>query len=247
MSDYSLRVWEAAAYPFRRPLRAALLGGLAAGIALARYLPWSGRRNALPVVFLFLVAYAVSYLFHVVIETSTEEEYRENPLRGVDFKEALLNLAQFAGAFAVSFLPVFGLLVWALMKDGVPFEDGAFLVFLGLAALAGTTYFPMAVLLLGFTGTWVAAFNLPLGVRGIGRIGSDYWICFAFFAVLVAVSTFLEISWVGPRERLSGAGLAAFLGTTFAEVYLAVVAMRAAGRLYSLYRERLGWQAGPEA
>ena len=62
----------------------------------------------------------------------------------------------------------------------------------GATVLAGTLYFPMALLLLGFTGDWRAGFNLPLGIRSMGRLGADYAVCVALFLGTAGLAGVLE-------------------------------------------------------
>jgi hypothetical protein len=234
------------AWPFGRPLRGALLAGFAFVLGSARWLPWTrvrpGRGTVLLLVLLaFLAACAVSYLFGIVRRTTHADDRPETLRNEVDPEDAWDDLRQFLGAFAVAYLPLLGFLAYALTHDGRPFRDREFCVAVGTTAVAGTSYFPMALLLLGFTGDWRAGFNLPLGLRGMRRLGAGYAGTVALFLAAAGLAALLEVAWVGRAPAFSRDGWIARVGATLVEAYLAMAAMRALGLLYVARGDRLGW------
>ena len=229
------------AWPFQSSLRIGVLAGFAAGMAAIRSLPWFTRRNPLPFLFALLAAAAVSYLFGIVRRTTHADARPETLANELDLDDAWEDLAQFLGAFLVAYLPLLGFLGYALAHHGRPFGDADFRVALATTAVAGTAYFPMALLLLGFSGEWTAAFNLPLGLRGMARLGVDYAYVVLIFLVAAGLPALMELGWAVETPILSGAGWVARASTSFVEGYLAMAAMRALGLLYVARGDRLDW------
>ena len=237
------------AWPLQGRVRPLLVFGLALGLGFLRWLPWNapgrhGRRGAGVVIFAFafLVACAVSWLFGIVRRTTHPDDRRPETLANeIDKDDAWEDLLQFLGAFAVAYLPLLGLLGYALARDGRPFRDLEFGVALAATALVGSVYFPMALLLLGFSGKWQAAFNFPLGLRSMRRLGGGYAATVALFLAAAGLSCLLEVGWAARTAPLTSEGWLARTTTSLAEVYLSAVAMRALGRLYVARGDRLGW------
>lgn len=242
------------AWPLTGRVRPVLVAGLALGLGFLRWLPWStpglqARRGAGVVIFAFafLVACGVSWLFGIVRRTTHPDDLRpESFAAEIDKDDAWEDLLQFLGAFAVAYLPLLGFLGYALAQDGRPFGEREFQVALATTAVAGSAYFPMALLLLGYTGQWQAAFNVPLGLRGMGRLGAGYAVVVALFLAAAGLACLLEVGWAGRTAALTTDGWIARTSTSLVELYLAAVAMRALGLLYVARGGRLGWVSREE-
>ena len=237
------------AWPLASRVRLSILAALGFGLGFLRWLPWtrgavSRRGDALlPLAFAFLVACGVSWLFGIVRRTTHPDDRRpETFANELDKDDAWEDLLQFLGAFVVSYLPLLGFLGYALAHDG----HAEIRVALAATAVAGTAYFPMALLLLGSSGDWRAGFNLPLGLRSMGRLGAGYAGVVALFLAGIAVAVGLELAWVRATSTPSGEGWIARTSTSLAELYLGAVAMRALGLLYLARGDRLGWVAKNE-
>ncbi len=249
------RLPGAFAWPLQGHVRPLLVLWLSFGLGFLRWLPWNvpgrhGRRGAAIVVavFAFLVACAVTWLFGIVRRTTHPDDLRPESFSSeIDKDEAVENLLQFLGAFAVAYLPLLGFLGYALARDGRPFGESEVRLALATAAVAGSAYFPMALLLLGYTGRWQAAFNFPLGLRSMGRLGVGYAAVVALFLAAGCVSCLLELGWAGRTTALSAEGWLARTSTSLAELYLGAVAMRALGLLYVARGDRLDWVSREEA
>jgi hypothetical protein len=122
--------------------------------------------------------------------------------------------------------------------------DNVALALIGSLVLAfgGALYYPMALMLAGFTHSAWEALNLPSGIRSIAKMPIDYLICLAFILFSLMVVTFGQF----------------LLGHTFADapfpvrilvglmvqaltVYLLTVQMRTVGLLYYAREKDLGW------
>lgn len=235
-------VVDALAWPLGRPLRLALLAGLALAIGSLRSIPATAADAALA----FAAGCAVSWLFSVVRRATHPEDRRPETFdREIDRGEAWMNLLQFLGAAAAAYLPLAGFAAWALANEGRPFDDPDFRLVLAALAGSGTVYFPMALLLLGYTGHWAAPFNLPLGLRSMRRLGGGYALCVLGFLAAAATAFVLELGVVRRLPPFTAAGWVARTATSLAELYLSAVAMRALGLLYLARGERLDWVAKP--
>lgn len=241
------------AWPFRRPVRVAVWLSLSLAIAALRWMPWLPnplRRGAgaVPLALAFAVAAAASYLF-AVLRRSTHaptESLPETFRNEVDFDHALQGLVEFLGALLVAYLPLGAFAAYATLQHPALLQDPAFRGVLFAFAAAGTLYLPMVLLLLGFSGDWRSGFNLALGVRSAVRLGSDYALCAAVFALPVATAWTLETFWVAGTVPGSGGAFAARSTASLAEFGLAIVAVRALGLLYSAREGDLGWEARRE-
>ena len=239
------------AWPLRHPVRAYIVLGLGSLLGSLRFFPWlaTGRKDpGLYAAFgyAFFAGAAVSWLFAVVRRTTHPDDRRPETVdRELDLEDAWSDLLQFLGAAAAAYLPLGGFVVYAALDEGRPFHDGDFRVALGALGVAGTIYFPMALLLLGFTGQALAAFNVPLGVRSMGRLGADYGLCVALFLAAAGAAAGLELGWVRFTPVLTWEGWLARTSSSVAELYLAAVAMRALGLLYVERGDDLGWVARP--
>jgi uncharacterized membrane protein len=106
----------------------------------------------------------------------------------------------------------------------------------------GVLYYPMALMLAGFTQSIAELFNLPAAIRSIAKISGDYLICLGFFIgsyLLVAVVLFvLNVAAAGlPWPVRFGI---VFIGWCI-NTYLFIVQMRTAGLLYYAREKDLGW------
>lgn len=236
---------DAFGWPLALSVRLSILGGLALAMGTLRAIPWSGRPGSYAgIAFAFAAACAVSWLFSVVRRTTHPEDRRPETVdREIDREDAWTNLLQFLAAAAAAYLPLAGFVAWALLNDGRPFDDPDFRVVLAALAASGTVYFPMSLLLLGYTGHWAAPFNLPLGLRSMVRLGAPYALCVAGFLAAAAAASALELGVVRHLPVLTLPGWVARTATSLAELYLAAVAMRALGLLYLARGARLGWLA----
>jgi hypothetical protein len=234
------------AWPLRHPARLCLLGGLGALMGLLRALPWSGPGLYAGLGYGAAAGVAVSWLFAVTRRaTHPVDRHPPTPERELELGDVGSDFLQFLLATAAAYLPLAGFIVYAELYEGQPFEDADFRVALAALGVAGTIYFPMAVLLLGFSGAGAAAFNLPLGLRSMGRLGADYGLCVACFLAAAGIAAALELGWVRHTPPLSRVGWLARSWTSIVELYLAAVGMRALGLLYLHGGERLGWVSKP--
>ena len=236
---------DALAWPLGRAVRLYILAGLGLALGSTRWIPWSSRPGSYAAfAFAFFAGCAVSWLFSVVRRATHPEDRRPETVdREIDLADAGTNLLQFLGAAAAAYLPLAGFVAYALSRDVRLFGQPDFRGALAALAASGTIYFPMALLLLGYTGHWAAPFNLPLGLRSMGRLGAGYVLCVALFLAAAAAAAVLELGVVRQLPALTAAGWVARTATSLAELYAAAIAMRALGLLYMARGDRLGWIA----
>jgi hypothetical protein len=111
-----------------------------------------------------------------------------------------------------------------------------------LLGLLGVAYYPMALMIAGFTQDATQLFNVAAGARSIAKIAGDYLICLGFFIAtyiaLIAIRIGLNV------VKSSGNVPMIIVLTLFASVvygYFVIVQMRAAGLLYYSREKDLGW------
>lgn len=108
--------------------------------------------------------------------------------------------------------------------------------------ILGVLYYPMALMLAGFTHSAGELFNLPAAVRSIMKISGDYLICLGFFIgsyILVAVVVIVLNVAAGGLPWPVRFGVV-FVGWSI-NTYLFIVQMRTAGLLYYAREKDLGW------
>jgi hypothetical protein len=117
-------------------------------------------------------------------------------------------------------------------------------ILLGAIALffLGVLYYPMALMLAGFTHSTGELFNLPAALRSIAKISGDYLICLGFFIgsyILVAVVVWVLNVAAGGMPWPLRIGVI-FVGWSI-NTYLFIMQMRTAGLLYYAREKDLGW------
>lgn len=150
-------------------------------------------------------------------------------------------IVQYMMVWLICFGPALLLLFWGSFSD----EGPSMVNVLGALALAGigVAYFPMALMLSGFTQNFWEAFNFPSAVRSIGRMPLDYFICLGFFiitwVIVFVIEGFIRFHLIGDAPFLMKIALAIFLQGI--NVYLLIVQMRTVGLLYYAREKDLGW------
>jgi hypothetical protein len=146
-------------------------------------------------------------------------------------------VGQYYMVFAICFAPAF----LVLFMD--PFDNMTLsgLTAIGLAGI-GVLYYPMALMLAGFTHSSWEALNLPSGLKSIFKMPMDYLICLAFIAftfVIVTVAQYVIIVTFADAPFLVRVAISVV--AQVASVYLLIVQMRAVGLLYFAREKDLGW------
>ena len=216
-------------------------------LIVGRSFPAGLRRNPGLYILLLATVLIASYLYRVVEDTVIGRE-RPPRLKPDDWEDAWRDLLHTLGGCVIAFLPVFSLLLFALVKQANHLREEWFQLLLVACLFVGTLYYPMALLLNGFTQRFATAFNFGVGFRGIRTMGVDYFICCLFFLATHGSWILLEVYWVGTTPSgWNGARLVASAVSAFAGLYLSVMQMRALGLLYRKHQERLGWSIGKDA
>ncbi len=108
--------------------------------------------------------------------------------------------------------------------------------------LLGVCYYPMALMLAGFTHDSMQIFNLPSAIRSIAKIPGDYMICLGFFVgvyvLVVAIEIFLNAVAESAPIPL---WIALLIFSRVIDTYLVIVQMRTVGLLYYAREKDLGW------
>jgi hypothetical protein len=234
-------------YPFRSPGGWGFLLAGTAALTLTHGLRTGLHRD--PTLYLLALSALLiaSYLYRIVEETVTGND-RPPSLQPEVWEDAGHDLLHYAGGVLVAFLPVLILLFYAMSEQRGHLGQPRFQALLGGLLFLGTLYFPMALLLNGFSQRFATAFNLSVGFRGILTMGCDYALCSVFFLLAHGTWILLEILWVGETPRgLNGARMGTSAVTSLIGLYLSVVQMRALGLLYRKHQERLRWSLGADA
>lgn len=231
-------------YPFSGARGVGFLLGGTAALTLTQSLRPGLRRDAAPYLLTLSALLIASYLYRIVEETVAGNR-RPPSLLSEDLEDSWHDLLHYLGGILVAFLPVLILLFYALSEQKDPLGQPGFQALIAGLFVLGTLYFPMALLLNGFTQRFATAFNFGVGLRGIRTMGLDYAVCCLFFLLAHATWIILEIYWVGKTPRgLNGSRMGTSAVTSLIGLYLSVLQMRALGLLYRKHQERLGWTLG---
>jgi len=203
-------------------------------------LAWAGFMGYAAAVILWGVAYA--YFWSVLHSSGMgEKETRGWP----DFSDpGSLGTAvgQYFMVNVVCFGPAVLMLYYPLFFDSIP----GLLNLVGAIVLffAGVVYYPMALMLAGFTHSVGEMLNLPAAIRSIFKIPMDYLICLAFFVgsyiLVVIILVILGATSASATTPLPLKILLTLFGQ-FINTYLFIVQMRTAGLLYYAREKDLGW------
>ena len=187
-----------------------------------------------------IAGYAFAYLWMVV--TSSGMGVKGSPgwpdFNG--FGELFGAFAQWVMIWVACLGPALALLVYGLIRAQGPGPVIPFAV-IGLLLL-GLAYYPMALMLAGFTHDLWQVFNFPSGQRSILRMPGDYLICLGFFlsGYLAVIVIELALIYVANRmPLLPWIGIMAMCRVL--DTYLLIVQMRSVGLLYYVREKDLGW------
>lgn len=199
--------------------------------------------------------YLFSYLQSVIQATANqEEELPSLPGVGSFWDDILLPFLQLAGLTLICFLPTLVLCVIAGGDFLTALNTGNFakveewVLWIGIAYVAGLIYFPMAFLAVAVLDTVIAA--NPLVVMGsMLRVPLEYLATLALVGGLVGVGVLgdavMEAVFPHGLVTRSMVNLFAFIALKaswdIVGVYLILVIVRILGLLYSTRRGRLGW------
>lgn len=184
--------------------------------------------------------YAFAYLWTVVASSGVGEKRSPGWPDFTDVWELFGAFGQWVMVWVACLGPALVLLIYGVTRDGglgVVIPIGV----IGLALL-GMAYYPMALMLAGFTHDMWQVFNFPSGYRTILRMPGDYLICLGFFLSGYLAVVVIELALIYVADRMPLApwivimAMCRVLGT-----YLLIVQMRAAGLLYYSREKDLGW------
>jgi hypothetical protein len=202
-----------------------------------------------PAAYLFVIAaiLAASYLYRVADETVSGNRQAPN-FKPDEWEDAWLDLGHYLGGLLIAFLPVWFMLLYALVQQKDHLDRREFQVALGACVVIATAYLPIALLLNGFAQRFLTAFNFGVGFRAIRTMGADYAFVSLYFLVGHAAWVLLYAFWVlETPSGWNGARAAATAVTTFFGLYISILQMRALGRSYAKHHDALGWTLGKDA
>ena len=242
--NYASMLGGTFAYPFSSSasVTVLLVGGLLFGGAMG-LLRIGGC--LLLVCLMAVLGYLVAYWFNVVLESAQGKRVAPGwPESG--------DLWEYAGCFlrwwlATAIVSTPAIVLFSLWlaeaeqaRSAAVLAHPAFIGFF-IAALAGTIYYPMALMLAAFGGTWWAPFNLKAGLSAIARLRSDYFLCVFYFVATVAVEMAVEGALVRAVGTQGWLPIAVRVGAAWLTFTMYVVQMRALGLLYYAREKELDW------
>ena len=186
--------------------------------------------------------YIASYMFLVLLDAADGGERAPIGPGVTDVGDLVMDFFRFFLSGAAAFGPWVVLMIYGRFGDSALFESGGYVALLIAAGFLGILYYPMSLMLIGFSGSLIQAFNYPFGIRSLLRIPRAYFICCVFFLVTFGGAWGLETYQDFMAGKAGGWGsFAAALGAAFWTLYFYMVQMRALGLLYITNRERLAW------
>ena len=147
-------------------------------------------------------------------------------------------VGQYYMTILICFAPAFAVLLFRPLGE----EIGPNVLAAILAGFFGMLYFPMALMMAGFTHSAWEALNFPSGLRSISKMPGDYLICLGFLLFSGIVITLGQVVLkVTFRDATIPAQIGVALIVQTASVYLMIVMMRTVGLLYYAREKDLGW------
>ncbi|HEX7901764.1 MAG TPA: hypothetical protein VF950_28655 [Planctomycetota bacterium] len=184
--------------------------------------------------------YVAAWLWDILSTTAMGKHQAPAAPMPTDLWETAGSFFRFFGALLVAFAPA-AIAATALFAYDIPKESPLNVVTAALA-VAGIFYYPMALLLIGFSERWIGSLHFIFAVRSILLIKRDYLLCCVFFLVTFGVSTGLETAVAAlPRDLPVAAVIGAHAANAFVELALYAIQMRAVGLVYLANKDRLGW------
>jgi hypothetical protein len=220
-------------YPFSSGGSILFLAVMASLWGLAR--TWGGWFGLL-----FIGGYIATWLWDILSTTAMAQHKAPPAPAPTDLLELAGSFLRFVGALLVSFAPA-AIAAATLYAYDVP-QDSPLNAITAALAVAGLLYYPMALLLIGFSERWVGSLHAVFAVRSMFVLGRDYLSCCVFVLVTFGVSSGLEVAVAVLPPGLPFAAIAgAHAAAVFVELALYAVQMRAVGLLYLANKDRLGW------
>lgn len=216
----------ALAYPFKRNGVLLLVIGAVVFLALEFLSGFSW------IITVITTGYLFAYMQKIIAHSAQgEDEVPDFPEFGEWWSDIILPFLLFVGTFIVSFLPAIG--VFFLLKGNADAPAmGAALI---AALVAGAVYFPMALLAVAVSDSFVAL-SPHIVVPSMFRVIAPYIVCCLALGILVGLRIGVEAGM-----SMVGIPLLTRVVTGFISLYILVVEMRILGLLFRSYRHRLGW------
>lgn len=190
--------------------------------------------------YILIGGYVATWLWDILSTTAMGKHQAPSTPMPTDILELAGSFLRFIGALAVSFAPA-GIAAGLLYSNDVP-NDSPLSAIPAALAVAGILYYPMALMLIGFSERWVGSLHFIFAFRSIRQLGRDYLLCCVFFLVTFGVSATLEAGVAAlPASLGFGTRVAASTASVFVELALYAIQMRAVGLLYLANKDRLGW------
>jgi hypothetical protein len=213
-------------YPFKSKGIILLVIGAIVFLVLEFLSSWSW------IISIITTGYLFAYMQKIISHTAQgEDELPDFPEFGEWWSDIILPFLLFAGTFVVSFAPAIA--IFFLLKDDV---EGSVM---GLALIgtiiAGAVYFPMALLAVAVSDSFVAL-SPHIVVPSMFRVFLPYAVTLLVLGVLVGVRFGAQLGMVFVDIPFLPGVILGFIS-----LYLLVVEMRVLGLLFRSYRQRLGW------
>jgi hypothetical protein len=199
LRDFALAVQ----YPLKDPVALVIVACIYGFLSL---FGWYGTIAATALLF--------GYISHAIRRVSMGA-YEEGPSPDLSdpadliFDAGKLAIAVFlitSGPFILAIVLTVGSLVGAEDLSDAAVTFGAGLLFAGLAALWFVFYYPMALLVAGYTGGFFATINPLMGLATMYRLGFDYAKAFGLYIVVVIVYAIFNatLGVIGPAFGIAG-------------------------------------------
>lgn len=222
-------------YPFKSKGIILLVIGAVVFLVLEFLASWSW------VVSVISTGYLFAYMQKIISHTAQgEDEMPDFPEFGEWWSDIILPFLLFVGTFVASFAPAIA--VFFLLKGSV--EGAEMGVAIIAAIVVGALYFPMALLAVAVSDSFVAL-SPHIVVPSMIRTILPYTVTLLVLGVLVGVRFGAEFGMAYAlvamdSPEIPGAILSSVV-LGFVSLYVLVVEMRVLGLLFRSYRQRLGW------
>lgn len=213
-------------YPFKSKGILLLVIGAVVFLFLEFLASWSWLIGVISTGYLF------AYMQRIVAFTAQgEDEMPDFPEFGEWWSDIILPYLLFMGTWLVSFAPAIG--VYFLLKGSL--EGPMLMVAIAAAVIFGAIYFPMALLAVAVSDSFVAL-SPHIVVPSMFRVFLPYLVTLLVVGLLVGVRVGGQFGMLLVEVPFLPSVVMGFVS-----LYLLVVMMRVLGLLFRCYRQPLGW------
>ncbi|MHC4608353.1 MAG: hypothetical protein ACYTAF_15690, partial [Planctomycetota bacterium] len=187
---------------------------------------------------IMMLGYAAAYMWKIMRESGIGRDKAPHVPDLTCFTDVIVDFFRFVTANIISYLPFLIWLGYGLVQNPGFAMTPVFQVVFWVLLAAGTAYYPMALMLIGFFHSAWAPINYAFGARIISRIPKHYTVTVLYFVGTTMGLGALE--WqVTVHVKNFGMFVLSLFFIMFCQIYLYMIQMRVLGVLFRCNQKKL--------